>query len=167
MDAWTQVSTAQDGPVPTDPLAGVLAGLIAGLAYLAAQMSLAATVQDGAGWEPLQRIAAILLGPDAAPPPADFSFTIAGMALLIHFPLAGIYGRVVAGAIRSQGFQAAALRGAAVGLAIFVVNFWLLAPLAFPWFEQSRTLLTALDHVLFGLAVGVCYAQLLRRPRRA
>jgi hypothetical protein len=59
---------------------GVLSGLIAGAAYLMAQMSFAATVRNGQGWEPLQRIAAILPGPDAAPPPSgvahdDYSCT--------------------------------------------------------------------------------------------
>ena len=54
-----------------------------------------------------------------------------------------------------------------LGLTIFVVNFWVVAPLAFPWFEQSRNFLTAADHVLFGVVAAICYMQLIRREAGA
>lgn len=142
--------------------AGALAGLVAGAAYLAAQMGFAATLHGGGGWEPLQRISAMLLGPDAVPPPAEISLTIAGIALLIHMPLSAIYGRLVAPFVRGFSLATAAWRGALAGLFLYAVNFWLLAPLAFPWFEDSRNVLTAIDHALFGAVAAVCYVQLHR-----
>lgn len=144
---------------------GVLSGLFAGAAYLVAQMSFAATVRNGQGWEPLQRIAAILLGPDAVPPPSDVSLTIAIVALLIHFPLAMVYGRIIGRVVRGSTPIRAALLGAGIGLAIYGLNFWLLAPLTFPWFEQSRDLMTAFDHLLFGATAGVSCVYLARRLR--
>jgi len=161
-----QRATAQDPyPAVLDPLAGSLAGLFAGAAYLVAQISFAAVVRGGQGWEPLQRIAAILLGPDAAPPPAEISLAIAGMALLIHFPLAAVYGRIADLLVRGRTLARAGLLGALLGLAIYGLNFWVIAPSAFPWFEQSRDPITALDHVLFGVVAAVVCAFLRRRPR--
>ena len=140
--------------------AGLIAGLVAGAAYLTAQMCFAATVYGGGGWEPLQRISAMLLGDDVVPPPSEISLTIAGIGLLIHLPLSAIYGRVIAAFVRFQSTAVAALRGGALGLLIFAVNFWLVAPIAFPWFVESRNALTAIDHALFGAVAAVCYVRL-------
>lgn len=148
-----------------DPVAGVLCGMMAGAAYLVAQTSFSVAVQGGSPWAPLQRIAAILLGGDAAPP-SEFSFTMVGMALLIHFALAIVYGRVVDWAVGGGSLVQGAWRGAAVGAALYVIDFLLLAPLLFPWFEQSSRLVTATDHLLFGAVAGVCCV-LIRRRRAA
>lgn len=144
------------------PVAAVIAGLIAGAAYLGAQLSFSAALH-GSAWEPLQRIAAILMGPDAAPPPVELSPTIAGMALLIHFGLAAVFGRLVEQAVRGRAPAAAAGIGAVAGLALFAFNYYGLAPLAFPWFEDGRTLTTAVDHLLFGAIAGLGYAVLAMR----
>lgn len=150
---------------PPDAVAGILCGLVAGVAYLAAQMSFSALSSSGDAWEPLQRIAAILLGEDAAPPSADVTFTIVGMALLIHFALAIVFGRIVDWVARGSTLLRGAVRGAAVGAVIYAVDFWLLAPLAFPWFAQTRGLATGADHLLFGVVAAV--SCLLIRMRRA
>lgn len=145
---------------PAEPVAGVLAGLVAGAAYLLAQMGFAATVQGGVGWEPLHRISAMLLGEGALPPPADIDLTIGGFGLLIHFALAINFGRVVDLLVRDRDLPAACLRGAAVGLALYALNFWVIAPALFPWFENNRGLTTLADHLLFGAVAGAAYVQL-------
>lgn len=143
--------------------AAIASGLLAGFAYLLAQMSFAATIHQGVGWEPLQRISAILLGPDAAPPPTRVSPGIVGMALLIHLPLSGVYGRFIGCMVRSFEDHWAAFVGVACGLAIYAVNFYLIAPNAFPWYEDSRHVTTALDHAIFGLFCAIIYQGLARR----
>lgn len=153
-------STASRSPSRPEPVAGVLAGLLAGAAYLLAQMGFAATVQGGVGWEPLHRISAMLLGDGALPPPADVDLTIGGFALLIHFALAINFGRVVDLLVRERDLPAACLRGALVGLALYVLNFWLIAPALFPWFEDVRGLTTVIDHLLFGAVAGAAYVPL-------
>jgi len=45
-----------------------------------------------------------------------------------------------------------------------VLNFHVIAPLAFPWFEGSLQLVTVVDHALFGGIAGAVCA-LLSRPR--
>jgi hypothetical protein len=140
----------------------VIGGVVSGVAYLVAQVSFTAVVNPGTAAAPLQRIAAILMGPDAAPPPAEFSFTVLGMALIIHFGLAMAFGRVVAAVAWRRRTGTGILAGALAGLALYAVNFGWIAPAAFPWFEGSIRWVTILDHLLFGtLAAAVCLS--LRR----
>jgi hypothetical protein len=147
-----------------EPVAGVLAGLAAGAVYLAAQVSLTALAHTGGAAEPLQRIAAILMGPDAAPPPAELNFTVFGMAMIIHFALAMVFGRLVSALVWRRSVPVAIAIGAATGVALFALDFHLIAPVAFPWFEDSATLPTIVDHALFGaFAAAVCV--FLRRAR--
>lgn len=143
------------------PAAGVAAGVIAAAAYLAAQMTFNATVLGGAGWEPLQRIAAILLGPDAAPPPVEISARVIGIALIIHFALGGAFGRVIDIAVGKRSGTAAVVAGAIAGAVLYGVNYWLIAPVAFEWFVGGIT--TFIDHLLFGGLAALVYTHL--RPR--
>lgn len=144
------------------PVAGVVAGLVAGAAYLAAQVSFTGLAHAGGSAEPLQRTAAILLGAGMAPPPAELNFTIFGMALIIHFGLAMAYGRLLAEAVWRRPLLPAVAIGALLGVALYGLNFELIAPSAFPWFEEAVRGTTLLDHVMFGaLAAAVCV--LLRR----
>ena len=138
----------------------MLAGLVAGAAYLLAQMAFAATVHGGAGWEPLQRTSAMLLGDGVLPPPADVDLTIAGFGLLIHLALAINFGRVVDLLVRDRDLPAACLRGALVGLALYALDFWFVAPMLFPWFENNRGLTTIADHLLFGAVAGAACVQI-------
>lgn len=163
MASETRLSHPQAGAAGLSaPVAGVFAGLFAGAAYLAAQVSFTGLARTGGGAEPLQRIAAILLGPDAAPPPAEINFTILGMAFLIHFALAMVYGRLLAEVVWRRPLLPAVAIGAVLGLALFGLNFEIIAPAAFPWFEDSVRAATLLDHALFGaLAAAACV--LLRR----
>jgi len=149
----------------SEPVAGVVSGVIAGAAYLAAQVSFTAAARSGSAAEPLQRIAAMLMGPDAAPPPAEFTYTVLGMALIIHFALAMVFGRVVSVLVWRHRALPGVLVGAGIGLALYALDFGLIAPLAFPWFEDSVRAVTLADHVLFGaVAAALCIA--LRRTVR-
>ena len=146
------------------PVAACLAGVVAGAAYLAAQGGMAALFHGGMA-EPLQRIAAMLMGPDTAPPPTEFTATVAGMGLMIHFALAAVFGRIVGAAAGTRRVGASAVVGALVGAAIYAANFLVIAPVAFPWFEQSPAFTTLLNHLLFGAVAGAVFA-LLRGDRR-
>lgn len=143
-------------------LVGVPAGLVAGIAYLLAQSAFSVAA-GGTGSEPFQRISAMLLGPDALPPPSEWTSRAVSMALLIHLPLAAIYGRLVDLLVmRMQGLGIAAVTGALAGAGLFVVNRLLIAPSVFPWFDASRDVVTAADHVLFGVVAAVLCVTLRR-----
>ncbi|HEY0823494.1 MAG TPA: hypothetical protein VGD76_06875 [Ramlibacter sp.] len=163
-DANTE-SAGTTVPRLSEAAAGVVGGVVAGAAYLVAQVSFTAAVRPEGAAEPLQRIAAILMGPGSAPPPAAFSFTVFGMALIIHFGLSMAFGRIVAAAVWRRRAATAILAGALAGLALYAVNFGWIAPLAFPWFEDSIGWVTIVDHALFGaVAAAVCVALRKTRP---
>lgn len=148
----------------SEAVAGVIGGAVAGAAYLLAQVSFSAAVRPGSAAEPLQRIAAILMGPDTAPPPSEFTFTIFGMALIIHFGLSMTFGRVVSVLAWRCRTGTGILVGALAGLGLYAVNFGVIAPAAFPWFADSLRWATMVSHALFGaVAASVCLA-LRRRP---
>jgi hypothetical protein len=152
------------GPGVSEPVAGAVGGLVAGVAYLVAQVSFTAATRPGSAAEPLQRIAAILMGPDAAPPPSELTFTVFGMALIVHLGLAVTFGRIVSMLAWPRSTAGGIVVGALVGLALYALNFGLVAPAAFPWFADSLRWPTAANHVLFGvIAAAVCLA--LRGPR--
>jgi hypothetical protein len=150
------VSTDPGSPLP-EPIAGVIGGLVAGTAYLVAQVSFTAAVRPGTATEPLLRIAAILLGPDAAEPSTEVTFSLIGMALIIHFALSMTYGRIVSFLAWRRRLGGGMVVGALVGVALYAVNFGLIAPSAFPWFSDSIRWLTLVNHALFGVvAAAVC-----------
>lgn len=146
---------------PVHPLAGVLAGLVAGMAYLAVQTVLAGQVSGDMSL-PLRRICAILLGPDVLSG-GDFGVELGGVGLLVHFTVSIVYGRFVDVAVRDAPLLKATAIGGAVGLAMYLVVFELLAQFVFPWFQDSPVGITAADHVLFGVICGAVYC--LLRPR--
>ena len=125
------------------------AGVIAGAVYLSAQMTMVTVVRQDSPWVPLQRISALLLGPDVFPPPPQISLSIAGFALLIHFTLSFMYGRLIARVVRRVRPALGWMAGAGCGLAIYLVDFHVIAPLLFRWFEDSQGAVTLFDHLLF------------------
>ena len=98
--------------------AGGVAGLIAGLAYIAAQMVFSTILRLDGPLAPLQRIAAILLGPDALPP-GHVPVVELTMGMLIHLPLSLVFGFVIADRVRGFGANSGALLGAIAGLLLF------------------------------------------------
>jgi hypothetical protein len=58
----------------------------------------------------------------------------------------------------------AVLVGAAFGLLVYFVNFSLIAPMVFPWFEMGRNWIDAFSHIIFGVSLGVAYIW-LRKPK--
>lgn len=159
-------TTAQAEPAAaiSEPVAGVIGGAVAGAAYLLAQVMSSAALRPGGAAEPLQRIAAILMGPETAPPPSEFTFTVFGMAIIIHFGLSMAFGRMVSVVAWRQRTGTGIVLGALVGLALYALNFGLVAPAAFPWFSDSLRGWTLANHALFGgVAAAVCLALRSRR----
>ena len=146
---------------PLHPFAGVIAGLAGAITYLLAQLVFAGALESGDFWLPLERIAAMLLGADALDS-NGFDINLAGIGLLVHFTVAIVYGRVIDAVVRDSSMLAATLLGAATGVALYAVAFGIVAPFAFPWFEDSPGLITAFDHLLFGATAGFACARLRR-----
>ncbi|MDT8321488.1 MAG: hypothetical protein RQ826_13265 [Xanthomonadales bacterium] len=153
----------------TDWKAGALAGFIAGVVFLMLEMARVWIVQDMSPWGPPYMMAAMGLGADVLPAMgsrAEFDLKIVVIAMMIHFPLAVIYGLFGAWLMHRFDFAISVLIGVGLGLAIYLVNFYMIAPTAFPWFEMGRNWLGAFAHTLFGAVIAISYCA-LKKPDAA
>lgn len=147
----------------TDWKAASWAGVIAGLVFIVLEMMLVWLVQGMSPWAPPRMMAAMALGPGVLPPPADFSLVVVMAAMMIHLPLSIVYGLVLGLAIHRLEMGAALLAGAAFGLlAVYAVNFYVVAPMVFPWFVEARNWISVLSHVVFGMVLAGSYVVLRR-----
>jgi hypothetical protein len=159
-DARSLAETMQVGWSPRSA-AGV-AGLVAGVAYLGVQMGFSTVLGLGGALASLQRIAAILLGPDALAP--DPGPTDLAMGLLIHLPLSLLAGYFIGHMVRSRYALTAAAIGAVIGLVFYGLAFYVIAPSAFPWFVDVRNAATGANHMMFGAITGYLAIALQRMP---
>jgi hypothetical protein len=129
---------------------GAIAGVVAGLVFAAFEM-IASAVMMGpeAVWTPLRMIGAILLG-KAALDPGYSLIAAASAGVAVHVALAIIYGGIFAtlvGGLRSG----AAIVGLATvyGCALWLLNFYVIAPQAFPWFLDADPMIQFVAHTFF------------------
>jgi len=148
----------------TDWQAGFWAGVIAGVideALLWAAMLLQ-------GMSPLAGApmgAAVILGPGVLQSPPTAGIVAASMA--VHFGLSIVYGLILAALIGRSSRGAGLLTGLVFGLAVWWVNYFLIAPAAFPWFVPLRSSpVSPLLHGAFGLIAAWAYLALRRHERR-
>nr|WP_298138451.1 hypothetical protein [uncultured Pseudomonas sp.] len=144
----------------TDWSASVWAGIIAGVVFMIAQMLLVMLFLQQSPWGPLRMIAAILLGRDVLTPAAGFDAVVMLAAMAVHFVLSAAIGLIVGWIVHRLSGTSAILIGLAAGLVIYFINFYLIAPIVFPWFTQAQNWVTLLAHALFGLVLGGSYAAL-------
>lgn len=150
----------------TDWKAGALAGLIAGVVFLMLEMALVWMVQGMSPWGPPYMMAAMVLGEDVLPAMgtwATFDLTIVMIAMMIHFPLAVLYGLLGAWLIHRLDLAGATMFGAGLGLAIYLANFYVIAPLAFPWFEMAQNWISVFAHIVFGAVIAIAYIALRKQ----
>jgi hypothetical protein len=138
---------------------GALGGIAAGIVFAMFEMIVSAFMMGPAAFfMPLRMIGAILVGPAALEP--GYSLWMAGVAgLVVHVVLAVIYGGVFAlvfGGLRSASADIGI--GALYGFALWLLNFYVIAPAAFPWFTQADPLVQFVAHTFFFGAVLGWYA---------
>jgi len=145
----------------TDWKAAAWSGLIAGVVFVIAQMVLVWLVMGMSPWAPPQMMAAMLLGKDVLPPPAEFSMPVMAAAMAVHLPLSIIYGLILGWMVHRLEMGTALLAGAAFGfIAVYLVNFYLIAPVLFPWFVEAQNWISIAAHVLFGMVAAGAYVAL-------
>jgi len=133
---------------------GIVGGVVAGLVFAAFEMIASAAMMGAdAFFMPLRMIGAIVLGPGALEP--GYSVWAAGVAgVVVHVILAMIYGVALAillGGLRSATWEISL--GGLYGLSLWLLNFYVIAPMAFPWFLESSTLVQFIAHTFFFGAV--------------
>lgn len=127
---------------------GVVAGIVAGIVFAVASMMWTAATGPGAT-APLQMIASLPSGGDEMQPLSAATITL-GVA--IHMVLSIVYGAVFALVLpRGVSTMIAYLAGAAFGLALYLINFTLLANVAFELFLMANQAFEVVIHIVFGL----------------
>ena len=144
----------------TDWSAAVWAGVVAGLVFMMLEMAMVVIFMGQSPWTPPRMIAAMLMGNEVLPPPADFDFGIVMTAMVIHFPLSIMYGLIAGWIVHRLGGASALLIGGVFGLAIYFINFYLVAPAFFPWFTEAQNWVSLVAHLIYGLVLGATYAGL-------
>ena len=145
--------------------AGLCAGLIAGLIDQGL-LILLMLAQGTSPWIASRATAAILLGPGVLEGP-ERGGSILAAAFVVHFALSLVYGLVIAALIRQRSAGEGIAIGIAFGLAVWVLNYFVVAPSAFPWFVPMRAApMTPALHAVFGLAAAGAYLALRTSERR-
>lgn len=140
----------------------LLAGLLAGVVDLAL-LAASAWTQGQNVWVNMRHTAAILMGTGVLPPPATFDLLLFVVSTIVHFGLSMIYGVIVAFFVRKANWTIGLIIGVAVGFGIYVVNYYLFAPLMFPWLIESRSgMVPTLIHPVFGMIAAAAYLKLRR-----
>lgn len=151
-----------DVPLPRrqilDRRAALWAGLIAGVVFFVVLCALTA-ITVGSPWVFPRLLAASVLGKGVLPPPATFDFAVVLTALAIHLPLSVIFAGIIAFVIHRGGMLAGILGGAALGLALYAINFGVLSAVA-PWLTILTGWIGAVTHVAFGAVAGGVYEAL-------
>jgi hypothetical protein len=133
---------------------GAIGGIVAGIIFATFEMiASAAMMGPNAFFMPLRMIGAIVLGPAALEP--TYTLWSAGLAgVVVHMMLAVIYGGIFAlvfGGLRSVWADIGV--GAAFGFALWLLNFYVIAPMAFPWFLEANPMVQFIAHTFFFGAV--------------
>lgn len=158
-----KIDTAPRTSRGTDMLTGIRwgaaawAGIVAGLVFMIMEMLMVWMFMGQSPWGPPRMIAAIAMGKEVLPPPATFSFGIVMVGTLVHMALAVLYGLVLGPIVHRMGTGAALATGAVFGLVLYVVNFYLVAPMMFPWFTEARNWIQITVHLTFGLVAAAVY----------
>lgn len=153
-------------------LQGVIGGAIAGIVFSMFEMAwgyLTGGMEMAVA--PLRMIGGIALGSQALEPTYPL-LTAAVAGVLVHMPLSMMYGAAFAlavGAIAPRsGTGALVVAGIVVGLALWVVNFYIVGPAAgWTWFAQmTDPVVQAVAHgAFFGIPLGLYVSRF--RPSQA
>jgi hypothetical protein len=149
----------------TDWPAAAVAGFGAGAILMVLDLFWSLAVTGDGPWAASRMIAAIVMGQQVLQS-SGFNLSAVTVALLAHYAL-GVAGGIVLVAVSSRlRFNAdlgrAALTGAAFGLVLYVINFYVLVRF-FPWFVEIRGWTTLLINLVFGISAAVLYWKLERR----
>jgi hypothetical protein len=147
--------------------AGLWAGLIAGAVDLVLLMGMLLAQGVPAG-VPVRMTAAVMLGTGVLPPPNTIEPGIVGAALVVHFGLSLVCGVIIALLIQRLDRMPALAVGVGFGLAMWIVNYFAIAPVMFPWLTAMRSApTTPFAHAVFGVAAVGAYLALTAADRRA
>jgi hypothetical protein len=144
-------------------------GVVAGIIFAVAEVIIAA-MMDNPALMPFRMFASIVFGQEAlGVTPIG---TAVAVGIVVHLILSALFGLVYGVvnsrfSLRTQADSSTQLGiGLAFGVALWFVNFQIIARTAYPWFLDAPQGLQAILHaVAFGLPLGIMYGAAERRAR--
>jgi hypothetical protein len=146
---------------PFHPLTAVGAGLVGGAVFLVIELVFLPLFNHVPVDWILRLIASLMAGPVTLDWPAG---QIGGLILTaagVHAALSVAYGFLLCRIEDDLSLARAIPVSALMGLAIYLVNFYLLSPV-FPWFASARGGVTIIAHVLYGVTTALTHKGLRR-----
>lgn len=134
-------------------LRGAVGGFVAGAVFIAINMWFVSSMGDPAE-APFRLISTLVLGQGAL----EAGTASVGLGILVHAVLSVAFGvafALVVPAFKTNG--TVALAGALFGALLYVVNFLVLANVAFTQFQAPNDPLEFAAHVVFGLVLAVFF----------
>lgn len=132
---------------------GLVAGIVAGMVFAGVTMWFTASMGNPAEM-PLHMISTIVLGAGAM----EAGTTSVAVGLVVHLVLSAAFGMVFALVVplmRTNG--TVALVGTVYGALLYVVNFLILSPIAFPVFQNANQPFELFAHVVFGTLLSFAF----------
>lgn len=132
---------------------GAVAGVLAGLLFVGVTMWFASET-GGKSEMPLRMMSTIVKGDGAM----EAGTSSVGLGWVVHLVLSAAFGigfALVVPMLRTNG--TVALVGTMYGAALYVVNFVILAPIAFPTFEMTNQPFELLAHIVFGTLLSFAF----------
>lgn len=133
----------------------VIAGLVAGMAFLMIEMAML-VMMGQSPWGPPRMMGAIVLGRGALTPPDTFDMVVIGVAMMLHLTLSVMYALAFAFVGGRLALLPSMLAGAIFGAIIYAINFYGFTSL-FPWFAMARGMGSVAGHVAFGVILALVY----------
>jgi uncharacterized membrane protein YagU involved in acid resistance len=140
-------------PLASRLLRGAVGGVLAGMVFAAVTMWFTDSTAGKADM-PLRMISTIVKGDQAM----AAGTTSVGLGVLVHLVLSALFGMLFALAVprlRSNG--TVALAGTLYGALLYVVNFLVLAPLAFSVFKMANQPFELFAHIVFGTLLSFAF----------
>lgn len=147
---------------------GALFGLVAGIILGVAEV-IAAAAMGVKALQPIRMFASVVLGQEALTTTSLAGALVAG--IVVHLVLSTLFGALygMVNATFSKETETSYARQAGLGLlfgaGLWIVNFQIIARIAYPWFldETSQGLQVVLHAVAFGLPLALMYTLAERR----
>src|ERR1700687_82530 len=132
------------------PLAAVIAGLLAGLVLLLMLEFLAVVIYDEPPWKLFRAIAAMVFGPDTLEPDDEYQLGAMALGLGLHFSFSVLYALAFCRLLVEFPSEVAPWLGMLFGVVLYSVDLYGFSNL-FPWLSAMRSFDTLVSHALFGL----------------
>jgi hypothetical protein len=145
---------------------GITAGIIAGVIFAMMEI-IGAAMMGSPALTPVRMFASVVLGRAAMEGPLGTALVVGTIAHLVLSAVSGIVFGLVSSRLSEPtrtSFGRQAGIGIPFGLAVWFVNFQVIARILYPWFLGTPQFLQAMMHALFfGLTLALIYAASERR----